>query len=820
MKEIKGKCRTARLTFLLYQVQCLAALVAADIPPCCLDNTTSRSMSGIPRSKNLKSSSDVGIQQLATLEFRHFSSSLHRMKRDWVIPEMNFPENDKGPYPKVMVQIKSSKDNKVAITYKITGLGADQPPEGLFRVDRRSGMMFLTQPLDREKKDKYNLWAHALTAGGEAEEPMELIINVIDQNDNHPDFTKNLFHGRVSESTAIDHSFMRVTAVDRDDPKTENAIVRYRIQDQAPAAPKPAMFAISPVSGVISVVEDGLDRETHPEYKLIIEAADMEGAGLTATCTAVITVTDSNDHAPQFTITSISRPVPENEAGVEVVRLKVTDQDEPGSPNTNTKYAIIHGNEGGHFNISTGPSKMEGILTTVKELDFESVPVFTLLVAVENEAVFSRPVSTSTATVTIRVEDRNESPVFSPAQIHVSRSEDAAVGSSVAGFRAEDPDSARRQSVRYQLHDDTAKWLSIDKDTGLVKVKSHMDRESTFVKHDKYTVLILAYDNDTVPATGTGTLVVSLLDVNDNAPLIKQRKASLCNTDPIPALLDIVDRDGPGNAGPFTVELQGEHRINWTISTNTTSDVAVLAPKRLLSPGDYYVLMRIYDAGTLYQDSTLDVEVCQCQGAVSICFIPHPAPRAHIPSLSTGVLGAIFGVLLLLLLLLLLLRRRRSSEKEVPLLEHVVRDNIFYYDEEGGGEEDQEYDLSQLHRGLDSRPQVFCADVFPTAQTLPRYRLRPQVNEEIGNFIEDNLRAADSDPTAPPYDSLLVFDYEGVGSDAASLSSLHSSSSDGEQDYRSLAGWGPRFSRLADLYAAGPEEDDDTDTLPGKTEWV
>ncbi len=74
-------------------------------------------------------------------------------------------------------------------------------------------------------------------------------------------------------------------------------------------------------------------------------------------------------------------------------------------------------------------------------------------------------------------------------------------------------------------------------------------------------------------------------------------------------------------------------------------NVATLASKRELSPGDYYVLMRIYDADMLYQDSTLEVEVCQCQGAVFDCFIPHSAPRLHIPSLATSVLGAIFVLL-------------------------------------------------------------------------------------------------------------------------------------------------------------------------------
>lgn len=49
----------------------------------------------------------------------------------------------------------------------------------------------------------------------------------------------------------------------------------------------------------------------------------------------------------------------------------------------------------------------------------------------------------------------------------------------------------------------------------------------------------------------------------------------------------------------------------------------------------------------------------------------------------------------------------------------------------------KDFDLSQLHRGLDARPEVTRNDVAPTLMSVPQYRPRPANPDEIGNFIDE-----------------------------------------------------------------------------------
>ncbi|CAL8254131.1 unnamed protein product [Lota lota] len=743
---------------------------------------------------------------LPVLHFPRYAG-LKRQKRAWVIPPLNILENGRGPYPMLVAQIKSDASNENKIDYTITGPGADTDPVGLFTISRTTGELSVTQPLDREKKDKYMLEAHANVVGrGQAEAPMPIIVNVLDANDNKPTFTQDPFVGEVAEGSAKDFELITIVATDLDQPDSDNSDIRYRILNQEPKLPNDNMFVINPVTGVIRININELDREKYPKYTLDVEVADLKGDGLSTKGHVILTVTDSNDNAPAFTseASTYNASIPENQVGAVVVKMSVTDGDEPHSPAWNAKFTIVAGDKEGRFAVETGSDKQEGTIKTVKGLDYEMTKTYTLLVAVENEVPFSRRLPTATATVLVVVVDVNEAPVFSPPVMVVKRKEDLPLDAEIAQYTATDPDTARHQKVSYTIFKDPARWFSVDKNTGRITVKSLMDRESEHVKDNKYTVQILATDNDAVPATGTGTLEIELEDVNDNIPSIIERSIKVCNKESAPQLLSVTDADGPDFAAPYTVVLQGSSKNNWTAKMNDSKTGIILTLQMPLPLGEYNVVLRVADSHGLDQDNVVQATVCDCSGAEVRC----QDLRVGGINLSAilGILGAVLLLLLLVLLLLMFIRRRAGEKKEPLLPNEEIRDNIYYYDEEGGGEDDQDYyDLSVLHRGLDNRPDVFRNDVIPVFMPKAEYRPRPSNPEDIGKFIDDNLMAADNDPLAPPYDSLLVFDDEGKGSDAGSLSSLNSSSS-GDQDYDCLGEWGPRFKKLADMYGGGEDE--------------
>uniref|UniRef100_A0A8C9T8Q0 Cadherin-4 n=1 Tax=Scleropages formosus TaxID=113540 RepID=A0A8C9T8Q0_SCLFO len=756
------------------------------------------------------------------------SSGLRRQKRDWVIPPINVPENSRGPFPQMLVSIRSDQDRQIQIRYSITGVGADQPPNEVFSIDPVAGKMFVTKPLDREERSSYHLRAHAVDMNGnKVENPIDLYIYVIDMNDNRPEFRNQVYNGSVAEGAKPGTYVMKVTANDADDDTTANGMVRYRILSQSPHSPIPNMFTINSETGDIVTVAAGLDREKVSQYTIIIQATDMEGNlnfGLSNTATAIISVTDTNDNPPELTARTFSGEVPENRVNIVVANLTVIDRDQPHTQNWNAVYRIINGDPSGHFTIHTDPVSNDGMVTVVKPVDYEMNRAFMLTVLVSNQAPLSDTTQSSqqsTAGVTISVVDVNEPPFFPSNPKLIRFEEGVPAGTTLTTFAANDPDRFMQQIVRYSKLADPANWLNINATNGQIITTAMLNRESPFVKNNIYEATFLAADNGSPPASGTGTLQIYLIDVNDNAPELVPKEAQVCeriNSNPIN--ITAADADVDPNVGPFVFELPAfpsSVRRNWTIS-RLNGDYAQLSLRiQYLESGVYDVPVIVTDSGNppLSNRSVIKVKVCPCDENGDCTTIGAVAAAG----LGTGAIIAILICIIILLTMVLLFvvwMKRREKERQTKQLlidpEDDVRDNILKYDEEGGGEEDQDYDLSQLQQPesldhiISKPPGVRRVDERPVVSES-QYPIRPVVPHpgDIGDFINEGLRAADNDPTAPPYDSLLVFDYEGSGSTAGSVSSLDSSST-GDQDYDYLNDWGPRFKKLADMYGGGDDD--------------
>ncbi|KAM4722120.1 cadherin-13 [Rhinophrynus dorsalis] len=568
---------------------------------------------------------------------RHLAFQRHR--RSIVAPSISIAENQRIPFPKTVGKVVVS-DMLPGSKIRLSGKGVDQEPRGTFRINENTGDVSVTKSLDRESIPSYQLHVEIIDESGKTiEGPVDLEILVIDQNDNRPIFKEGPYVGHVLEGSPTGTTVMHMVAFDADDPTTDNAVLRYNILRQTPDKPSPNMFFIDPEKGdIVTVVSPSLlDRETlsTPQYELVIEAKDMAGmdVGLIGTATATIVIDDKNDHPPEFTKKEFQATIKEGVTGV-MVNLSVVDKDDSTTGAWKAVYTIINGNPGQSFEIHTNPKTNEGMLSVVKPLDYEISAFHTLLIKVENEDPLIPDVgygSSSTATVQITVLDVNEGPVFHPDPMTVTKKENILIGSQLFTVNATDPDTLQHQSIRYSILKDEAGWLYINPLNGTINTTSPMDRESPFVHNNTYSALILAIDNGSPPATGTGTFQITLEDTNDNAPYIYPTLAKVCedSKDLNVVILGASDRDLHPNSDPFKFELSkqtGPDKV-WKITplNNTHAQVSLL---HNLKRANYNLPVLVTDAGKppLSNSTELKIQVCSCKKSKMDCSsadVPH-----------------------------------------------------------------------------------------------------------------------------------------------------------------------------------------------------
>ncbi|XP_059939228.1 cadherin-8 isoform X1 [Mesoplodon densirostris] len=744
---------------------------------------------------------------------------LNRSKRGWVWNQMFVLEEFSGPEPILVGRLHTDLDpGSKKIKYILSGDGAGT----IFQINDITGDIHAIKRLDREEKAEYTLTAQAVDweTNKPLEPPSEFIIKVQDINDNAPEFLNGPYHATVPEMSILGTSVTNVTATDADDPVYGNsAKLVYSILEGQP------YFSIEPETAIIKTALPNMDREAKEEYLVVIQAKDMGGhsGGLSGTTTLTVTLTDVNDNPPKFAQSLYHFSVPEDVVlGTAIGRVKANDQDI--GENAQSSYDIIDGDGTALFEITSDAQAQDGIIRLRKPLDFETKKSYTLKVEAANvhtdPRFSSRGPFKDTATVKIVVEDADEPPVFSSPTYLLEVHENAALNSMIGQVTARDPDITS-SPIRFSIdrHTDLERQFNVNADDGKITLATPLDRELS-VWHN---ITIIATEIRNHSQISRVPVAIKVLDVNDNAPeFASEYEAFLCENGKPGQVIQTVsamDKDDPKNGHYFLYSLLPEmvNNPNFTIKKNEDNSLSILAKHNGFNrqKQEVYLLpIIISDSGNppLSSTSTLTIRVCGCSsdGVVQSCNV-----EAYVLpiGLSMGALIAILACIILLLVIVVLFvtLRRHKNEPLIIKDDEDVRENIIRYDDEGGGEEDTEaFDIATLQNPDGINGFLPRKDIKPDLQFMPRQGLAPVPSGvDVDEFINVRLHEADNDPTAPPYDSIQIYGYEGRGSVAGSLSSLESTTSDSDQNFDYLSDWGPRFKRLGELYSVG-ESDKET----------
>lgn len=382
----------------------------------------------------------------------------------------------------------------------------------------RDGVLYLDLQingfLDRETVDHYELVIEASDGGFPPKKgSMTVNITILDVNDNPPVFAESAYSATTTENATLGTPILKVSATDLDAGK--NGEVEYSINRRQ--SDRENMFKINPETGEITV-NKALDFETKELHELVVVARDKGAQPLETTAFVSIKVTDVNDNQPTIDVIFLSddaTPKISESAQLDefVARISVHD------PDSKTEYSNVNvtlSGGDGHFDLRTHDNIIYLVVVALP-LDRESQSSYTLNVVATDKG--SPPLHASRV-ISLRVTDVNDNaPVFAETEYKASVPEAAAPGTPVVQVIANDADEGINADIRYSLlATPQSDWFAIDERSGLVTTRARVDCETNPMPR----LTVVASDRGNPPMSSTATLLVTVLDVNDNEPIFDQ----------------------------------------------------------------------------------------------------------------------------------------------------------------------------------------------------------------------------------------------------------------------------------------------------------
>ncbi|KAM9413728.1 protocadherin alpha-C2-like [Salvelinus alpinus] len=381
-------------------------------------------------------------------------------------------------------------------------------------VNLENGILFVNEKIDREElcERSPTCFLHLQVV---IENPLELYrveVEILDVNDNFPNFPWSEFNLEITESAAPGSRFPLESAQDQD--VGTNSLRSYQLSSNEhfvlniQTRNDGSKFAEL-------VLETPLDREQQKKHEMVLTSVDGGSPERSGTALITITVLDANDNVPVFDQSVYRASLVENaQRGTLVLKLNATDLDE--GANGEVSYAFS-----GHaplkvrelFSVDqyTGEIRVKGIV------DYEKESVYELYVQAKDRGPSAVAVHSKVLVDILDVNDNAPEVILTSVSTPVQ--EDAPPGTVIAVISVMDRDSGENGNVDCQIPSNVPFQLhSSFKNYYTLVTSKFLDREA----FSEYNITLTARDLGSPSLSTRKTILVQVSDINDNPPRFAQ----------------------------------------------------------------------------------------------------------------------------------------------------------------------------------------------------------------------------------------------------------------------------------------------------------
>ncbi|KAI8797563.1 cadherin-23 isoform X2 [Biomphalaria glabrata] len=421
-------------------------------------------------------------------------------------------------------------------------------------------------------------------------------INLLDINDNAPEFTLHTYNFSVPENVkSFNFSYIKATDID----SGSNSNITYRLEGESFYIPK---FTIDSVTGLLSVNGD-LDYESTQVYVFMVYATDQGNPPKSASAQVVVNILDFNDQGPVFDLPNYQTACNESSLVFQTPVIVHAVDNDVGS---NVTYRIVSGQSPNNAFVL---NPISGVLSLRDYLNFDDTPLdatgkrtsfFVLKIEASDNGV---PPQTNQVEVIVNViDENNHAPTMTVTQFTKTISEIAPSGTSIAQLSAIDLDGGDFGKVTYRLGPGQSDNFFVDPNSGLVTVNLNSAFDYDIAK--SYSFIIYAADGGAPQRSATATVTVYITDANNKDPVFKDL-----------IYVKEVDELTPVNTVILSVtatDQDSNNSLTYNVEANTI--IAYDSNGNLLTTTSQYNYKNAFDVkanGDIYVKSTLNKNLAQ-----------------------------------------------------------------------------------------------------------------------------------------------------------------------------------------------------------------